>query len=98
MMSDNKSPLKKIILYLFLFLIAGVSIFLLLPSNYYIRRALVHYKPKIDQYTIFQNRVVKADDPHPWEFAPDVEDKEIAPEFVDEFKSYKTVAFIVIQH
>jgi len=98
MKSDNRSLFKKIIYYLVLFLIAGVSIFLLLPSNYYVRRALVHFKPTINQYTIFQNRVVKADDPHPWEFSPDVEDKQIAPEFADEFKSYKTVAFIVIQH
>jgi len=98
MNSDNKSPYKKIILYLFLFLVAGASIFLLIPSNYYVRRALVHYMPKIDQYTIFQNRVVKADNPHPWDFADDLDNKVIAPEFNTDFKSYKTVAFIVIQH
>jgi len=98
MMLDKKSTFRKIIFYLVLIVIAGVSIFLLLPSNYYVRRALVHYMPKIDQYPIFHNRVVKADDPHPWEFAPDVENKQIAPEFDSDFNKYKTVAFIVIQH
>ena len=34
--------------------------FLALPSNYYLRRALTHFLPKIDQYPIFENRIVKA--------------------------------------
>ena len=98
MKSEKKGDYKKIILNLIIILIAGVAIFLLIPSNYYVRRALVHFMPKIDQYSIFQNRVVKADDPHPWEFADDFENKKIAPEFDSDFKNYKTVAFIVIQH
>ena len=94
----NSSPFKRAIFLLFLIVVSGVAIFLVLPSNYYIRRALVHMMPKIDQYTIFQNRVVKADNPHPWQFAPDVESKQIAPEFAPDFKKYQTVGFIVIQH
>ena len=98
MKSDKKNVYKKFILYLLLIVLSGSAIFLLIPSNYYVRKALEHYKPKIDQYNIFQNRIVKADNPHPWEFAPDVENKQIAPEFGTDFKKYKTVAFIVIQH
>jgi len=94
----NSSPFKRAIFLLFLLVVSGVAIFLVLPSNYYIRRALVHMMPKIDQYTIFKNRVVKADNPHPWQFADDVENKQIAPEFVPDFKKYQTVGFIVIQH
>ena len=94
----NNSALKKTVLFLFLIVIAGVVIFLYIPSNSYIRRALIHLKPKIDQYTIFENRVVKADNPHPWEFASDVENKQIAPEFSPDFKKYQTVGYIVIQH
>ena len=29
--------------------------YLVLPSNYYLRRALIHLLPKIDQYPIFEN-------------------------------------------
>jgi CubicO group peptidase (beta-lactamase class C family) len=95
--TQNKS-FRKIALYLLLTLIVGAGIFLLLPGNYYIRKALVHWMPKISQYTIFENRMVKAEDPHPWEFAPDVEGKQIPKEFEADFAKYKTVGFVVIQH
>jgi CubicO group peptidase (beta-lactamase class C family) len=98
MKSFNKNVFKNVMLYVVLIAVSGVAIFLVIPSNYYVRRALVHLMPKIDQYNIFENRVVKADDPHPWEFASDVENKQIAPEFVPDFKKYETVAFLVIQH
>jgi len=98
MKPNNTSILKHVVIYLILFIISGTAIFLVLPSNYYIRRAIVHWMPKIDQYTIFKNRVVKADNPHPWQFAPDVENKQIAPEFVPDFEKFQTVGFIVIQH
>ena len=98
MKSNPKSVFKNVILYLLLFIVIGTAFFLILPSNYYIRRALIHLNPKIDQYTIFENRMVKADDPHPWEFAPDVEKKQISPEFTPDFKKYETVAFVVVQN
>lgn len=94
----KKNVFKKITLYLLLTIIVGAGIFLLLPGNYYVHRALMHLMPKIDQYTIFENRMVKADDPHPWEFAPNVENNQIAPEFAPDFKKYETVAFVVVQH
>jgi len=90
--------MKKIFLYLLLTLVVGAGIFLSLPSNYYIHRALIHWMPKIDQYSMFENRVVKADDPQPWEFAPDFDKKKIPTEFEPEFKKYETVAFVIIQH
>src|ERR1035437_5890574 len=90
--------LKKILGYLLLTLLVGTGIFLIIPSNYYIHGALIHLMPKIDQYTIFENRIVKADDPQPWEFARDVDKKQIPAEFVADFNKYETVAFVVIQH
>lgn len=93
-----KRKFRKLLLYLLLTVIVGAGIFLSLPSNYYIFRALIHWMPKIDQYPIFENRVVNAEDPEPWEFAQNVENKQIAPEFEPYFKKYKTVGFVVIQH
>jgi len=98
MKPNIKSTYKKYLLYLLVIVLVGIAIFLSFPSNYYVRRALIHLHPKIDQYTIFESRVVRADDPHPWQFAPDVENKQIAPEYAPDFKKYETVAFVVIQH
>jgi CubicO group peptidase (beta-lactamase class C family) len=98
MKSTTETLFKKAASFLLIIVLVGCAIFLSLPSNYYVRKALLHRMPKIDQYTIFENRLVKADDPHPWEFAPDVENKVIAPQFEEDFAKYKTVGFIVIQH
>lgn len=98
MKSSKKISFLKIFLFLLFAVVVGAVFFMLLPSNYYVHRALLHQMPKISQYTIFQNRVVKADDPHPWEFVKDIENKQIAPEFDADFAKYETVAFVVIQH
>ena len=98
MKTSQKFTFRKITLYLLLTFIVGAGIFLILPGNYYVRKALIHWMPKIDQYTIFANRVVKAEDPQPWEFAPDVENKQIPQEFEADFAKYKTIGFVVIQH
>ncbi|MDR3652796.1 MAG: serine hydrolase [Paludibacter sp.] len=98
MKSKSKGVFKKIYLYLLLAVLGGVVIFLFLPGNYYVREALMHLMPKIDQYTIFENRVVKAEDPQPWELAPNVETNQISPEFTPDFKKYGTVGFVVVQH
>ncbi len=71
--------------------------FLLLPSNYYLRRAIVHLLPTIDQYSIFDNRIVKAGDPQPWERAEAYNTLSVAPEYKTYFEEYETVAFVVIK-
>ena len=98
MNTNKKFGFRKVTVYLLLIILVGAGIFVLLPSNYYVRRALTHWNPKIDQYTIFENRVVKAEDPNPWNFAPDVENKQIPREFEADFAKYKTVGFVVVQH
>jgi CubicO group peptidase (beta-lactamase class C family) len=98
MNTNKKFGFRKVTVYLLLIILVGAGIFVLLPSNYYVRRALTHWNPKIDQYTIFENRVVKAEDPNPWNFAPDVENKQIPQEFEADFAKYKTVGFVVVQH
>ena len=54
--------------------------------------------PKIDQYTIFENRIVAAGDPQPWDIADDAFDRKIPQQFEADFEKYETVAFLVIQH
>lgn len=98
MKTNQKTTFKKILLYSLLIVLVGVFVFLLLPSNYYVHRALIYQLPKIEHYKIFENRVVKANNPAPWSFAPDATEKKIAPEFEANFDKYKTIAFIVVQH
>lgn len=86
------------VLFLLLVGIVGAVVYLSLPSNSYINKALLHQSPKIDNYSIFKNRVVSANAPQPWLFADDVETTKIAPGFVNDFAKYESVAFIVIQH
>lgn len=83
-------------------LIIAISIgiifcFLGLPSNYYLRRAIVHQLPKIDQYQIFENRTVKANDPQPWDLADGYNKRSVPDELLPVFEKYKTVAFVVIK-
>lgn len=71
--------------------------FLALPSNYYLRRALVHLLPKIDQYPIFENRTVKAGDPAPWIQAETYNTRSIPEKYLPVFNELGTVAFLVVQ-
>lgn len=80
-------------------LVVGCCIggFLMLPSNYYLRRALTHLLPKIDQYPIFENRVVKAGDPHPWKEAATYNKQSIPEKYLPVFEELGTVAFVVVK-
>lgn len=71
--------------------------FLALPSNYYLRRALVHLLPKIDQYPIFENRVVKADDPKPWLLHEQYNTLSVPEKYLPAFEELGTVAFVIIK-
>ncbi|MCC8198118.1 MAG: beta-lactamase family protein [Tannerellaceae bacterium] len=81
-----------------LLLIAGCAgIYLWWPSNYYLRRALVHLQPQIDQYPIFENRIVKAESPVPWPLSSQYNQGSIPEEFLPGFAEYGTVAFLIIK-
>ncbi|MCD7970456.1 MAG: beta-lactamase family protein [Alistipes sp.] len=61
------------------------------------RRALVHLKPKIDQFTIFENRIVEAGLPQPWPTATDYGTCRIDERYRDRFEELETVAFLIIR-
>lgn len=71
--------------------------YLALPSNYYLRHAIVNLFPKIDQYPIFDNRVVKAGAPEPWVCADDYNTKSIPEKYHRRFEELGTVAYVIIQ-
>ncbi|MCE5227839.1 MAG: beta-lactamase family protein [Porphyromonadaceae bacterium] len=71
--------------------------FLALPSNFYLRQTLIHLYPKIDQYPIFENRVIRAGNPQPWKFSKAYNKMHIDSTYLPDFDTHGTVAFIVIQ-
>lgn len=71
--------------------------YLVLPSNYYLRRALTHLLPKIDQYPIFENRAVKAGNPQPWKEAEAYNRLSIPEKYLPVFEQLGTVAFVIIK-
>lgn len=80
-----------------LLVVCCIGGYLVLPSNYYLRRALTHLHPKIDQYPIFENRTVKAGDPQPWIQAKAYNTVSIPEKFLPVFEQLGTVAYVIIK-
>lgn len=71
--------------------------YLVLPSNYYLRRALIHLHPKIDQYPIFENRTVKAGNPQSWPESEAYNKLSVPKKYQPVFEDLGTVAFVIIK-
>ena len=71
--------------------------YLVLPSNYYLRRALIHLLPKIDQYPIFENRTIEAGAPQAWIQSEDYNKLSIPENYLPVFDELGTVAFVIIK-
>lgn len=87
----------KKIFWLILLLCCGIVGWLFIPSNYYLRRALIHLTPKIDQYPIFENRIVKAKDPQPWILNENYNKYSIPDKYISTFNELGTVAYLIIK-
>lgn len=71
--------------------------YLVLPSNYYLRCALIHLLPKIDQYPIFENRTIEAGAPQAWIQSEDYNKLSIPEKYLPVFDELGTVAFVIIK-
>lgn len=80
-----------------LLIVCCIGGYLVLPSNYYLRRALTHLLPKIDQYPIFENRTVKAGDPQPWIRSETYNTVSIPEKQLPVFEQLGTVAYVIIK-
>lgn len=54
--------------------------------------------PKIDQYPIFENRVVKAGNPQAWKFSQYYNKFSIPEKYAEDFDKLGTVAYVIIQN
>lgn len=79
------------------FVILAVVFWLMAPGNHYLRRALIHLTPNIDDYKIFDNRVVRAANPLPWDISPVYNSVELPEKHLRQFDKYKTVAYLIVK-
>lgn len=78
-------------------LIVALAIFLALPQNHYIVRALIYQQVNIDDYKIFHNRTVKAGTPQPWRLHPKYNTYRLTEKQLKYFSNFRTVAFLVVK-
>jgi CubicO group peptidase (beta-lactamase class C family) len=89
--------MRKVINFSVIALIAAITIFLFIPSNTYIRRALAHGNVNIDDYKIFENRTIENSNPIPWKEAENYNQKSIPTHYLPIIKNLGTVAYLVVK-
>ena len=88
----------KRILKILVFVILGIlTVYLIIPRNHYIIRALIYQLPNIDDYKIFDNRTIIKGDPQPWKVSPKYNSYSFNKDQLAYFDEYKTVTYLVIQ-
>lgn len=98
MVTPKKSIVGKVIAYSLLSMIVLSVVYMSLPGNYFIHRALIHQLPQINHYRIFENRIIRAGNPKPWKFAENYNQKQFPVKYQQVFDSLETVAFVVVQN
>ncbi len=95
---EAKKKSSRIILFSISTLLVAIVIYLMLPQNYFVHKALINLFPRIDNQKIFEHRVVSAVNPQPWEFSEKYNSKKIPEKYLSEFEELGTIAFLVVQH
>ena len=54
--------------------------------------------PEIDQYPIFENRIIKAGDPQAWAYSDYYNKLSIPDKYINDFEKFGTVAYVIIQN
>ncbi|MEJ2594156.1 MAG: serine hydrolase [bacterium] len=73
-----------------------ISLFFVLMPDYTIR-ALWYQEPNIDDYKIFENRIIKAGDPEPWPLHEAYNKQSLSDEVLQRIMEYDPVAFLIIR-
>jgi len=81
---------------IFLFLVILLIIaYILLPN--YAQRAFIHLTANIDDYEIFENRVVAASNPQQWQISDNYNNYELGSTYQETLDKYETTAFLVVK-
>ena len=86
---------KRISRFLILFLALLLLVVVFMPAHY--RRALLYGYVNIDDYKIFENRVVQNDQPKLWIKDSMYNVQKINPEYIQAFDTFGTTAFVVLR-
>lgn len=90
-MNKNKTRLILSIL-----VIAPLALWTLMPA--YLRDAIIHQHPGIDDYGLFSNREIKASpSPALWPLASRYNSVKLSTPWIDSLTHYKTVAYLVVK-
>ncbi len=84
----------KFLRIIILSIVALTATFTLLPD--YLQKAVIYYKPNIDDHKIFNNREVTAGNPIPWPKSKKYNAYEVSQAWKDTLKHYETVSFLVV--
>ena len=86
---------RRIVITACLTVMVALTIYLSIPQNQYIVKALIHQKPKIYHNTIFANRLVTAGEPEPWQTDSLFDAYHLTDNQLKALEKYRTVAFLV---
>lgn len=78
--------------------ILGVSVVLFLSMPNYVKKAVWHLGPSIDDYKIFHNRIIEAGVYQPWQEAQNYNDFKVPDSIREIIEGYKPIAGLVIQN
>jgi CubicO group peptidase (beta-lactamase class C family) len=69
-----------------------------ISSQTHLRRAFYYYTADIDDYKIFENRVVESGEEIKWAISPDYNKKDFSPQTKQAIEAYQPVAWVIIQN
>jgi len=90
--------------YFIILLVIAVNLIIIITGRFYMYKTIAHtiFKgrlgPAIDEYGIFSNRKVDIGKPIPWPVSSRYNKKSISNTYMQDFKKYKTVAFVIIKN
>jgi CubicO group peptidase (beta-lactamase class C family) len=88
---------RKITLVVVASVVAILAIYLSVPQNHFIVKALRYQKAKIHHYQIFANRTVEKGATTPWLFSTNYNKYALSDDEQNNLTKFKTVAFLVAQ-
>ncbi|MDA3779170.1 MAG: serine hydrolase, partial [Bacteroidales bacterium] len=89
--------MKKVLKYSITILLITFVFFFFFDPNPYLRKSLIHLTADLDDYKIFENRVVKAGEYIAWEKSENYNTYNLNKTELDTFNQYKTISYLIIK-
>ncbi len=87
--------MKKFLIFIVLLIAVVVGGYFLSPE--YLKTAIKYRNPDIDDYKLFENRVIKAGSHIPWKIADDYNKKDFTEATNEKVLAFDPVAFLIVQ-